>query len=156
MVRGSLILSFSLLFLWFCHFSCHLLVLRFFLLLDDPLKLFFGFWSSSYASWGLGFEIQTLCFLLLMHSSRGRLRNQMVSTLVWLWWVIDLPLFEFEFRIFQLFYPIICSCGESRLLVSWYVGNRCNMAGSDEDLGRSRRPAAEDWGWSSTGRVLDG
>jgi hypothetical protein len=30
------------------------------------------------------------------------------------------------------------------------------MAGSDEDLGRSRRPGAKDWGWSSTGWVLDG
>jgi hypothetical protein len=30
------------------------------------------------------------------------------------------------------------------------------MAGSDEDLGRSRRPGVEDQGWSSTSRVLDG
>jgi hypothetical protein len=30
------------------------------------------------------------------------------------------------------------------------------MAGSDEDRGRSRRLGAEDQGWSSTGRVLDG
>jgi hypothetical protein len=29
------------------------------------------------------------------------------------------------------------------------------MAGSDEDLGRSRRPSVEDWGWSSTSWVLD-
>jgi hypothetical protein len=28
------------------------------------------------------------------------------------------------------------------------------MAGSDEDRGRSRRPDAEDRGWSSIGRVL--
>jgi hypothetical protein len=34
------------------------------------------------------------------------------------------------------------------LLVSWYAGGRCGMACSDEDHGRSRRPAAEDWGWS--------
>jgi hypothetical protein len=40
----SLILSFSLLFLWFCHFLCHLLVLRLLLLLDDLLQLFFSFW----------------------------------------------------------------------------------------------------------------
>jgi hypothetical protein len=26
------------------------------------------------------------------------------------------------------------SCGESCLLVSWCVGGRCGMAGSDEDL----------------------
>jgi hypothetical protein len=30
------------------------------------------------------------------------------------------------------------------------------MTGSDEDPGRSRRPGAEDWRWSSTGRVLSG
>jgi hypothetical protein len=30
------------------------------------------------------------------------------------------------------------------------------MAGSDEDLSRSRRPDAEDQKWSSTGRVLGG
>jgi hypothetical protein len=30
------------------------------------------------------------------------------------------------------------------------------MVGSDEDHGRSRRPGAEDWGWSSTGQVLGG
>jgi hypothetical protein len=40
-----------------------------------------------------------------------------------------------------------CSCGESRLLVSWCVGDRYDMAGSDDDLGRSRRPSAEDRGW---------
>jgi hypothetical protein len=30
------------------------------------------------------------------------------------------------------------------------------MAGNDEDRGRSRRLGAEDWRWSSTGRVLGG
>jgi hypothetical protein len=30
------------------------------------------------------------------------------------------------------------------------------MAGSDEDRARSLRLGAEDWGWSSTGRVLGG
>jgi hypothetical protein len=47
-------------------------------------------------------------------------------------------------------------CGESRLLVSWCVGDRCDMTGSDENLGRSRRPCAEDRGCSSIGRVLGG
>jgi hypothetical protein len=50
----------------------------------------------------------------------------------------------------------ICSCGESRLLVSWCVGDRCDIAGSNEDHGRSRRPGAEDQRWSSIGRVLGG
>jgi hypothetical protein len=30
------------------------------------------------------------------------------------------------------------------LLVSWCAGDRCDMADSDEDRGRSRRPGAED------------
>jgi hypothetical protein len=34
------------------------------------------------------------------------------------------------------------------LLVSWCAGVRCSMACSDEDRGRSRRPGAEDRGWS--------
>jgi hypothetical protein len=58
------ILSLSLLFSLVCRFSCLLLALQFFLLLDDLLKLFLAFLSSSCASWGFGFELQTLCFLL--------------------------------------------------------------------------------------------
>jgi hypothetical protein len=46
--------------------------------------------------------------------------------------------------------------GESRLLVSWCAGGRCDMAGNDEDYGKSRRPGAEDRGWSSTVQVLGG
>jgi hypothetical protein len=34
------------------------------------------------------------------------------------------------------------------LLVSWCAGGRCGMVCSDEDCGRSRRPGAEDQGWS--------
>jgi hypothetical protein len=34
--------------------------------------------------------------------------------------------------------PIFVSCGESHLLVLWCAGDRRNMAGSDEDRGRSR------------------
>jgi hypothetical protein len=67
--------------------------------------------------------------------------------------------FEFEFGTFLWFYAItfiFCSCGESCLLVSWCVGDRCDMVGSDEDRGRSRRPDAENRGWSSIGRVLGG
>jgi hypothetical protein len=50
----------------------------------------------------------------------------------------------------------LCSCGESHLLVSWCVGDRCDMVGSDKDLDRSRRPSIENRRWSSTGRVLGG
>jgi hypothetical protein len=49
---------------------------------------------------------------------------------------------------FSCFTFILVSVGESCLLISWCAGGRCGMACSDEDLGRSRRPGAEDWGWS--------
>jgi hypothetical protein len=52
--------------------------------------------------------------------------------------------------------PLSSSFGESRLLVSWCVGGRCGMASNDEYHGRSRRPGAEDRGWSGIGRVLGG
>jgi hypothetical protein len=42
------------------------------------------------------------------------------------------------------------------LLVSWCVGDRCDMVDSDEDRDRSRRHGVEDRGWSRTGRVLGG
>jgi hypothetical protein len=59
--------------------------------------------------------------------------------------------FEFEFRIFWFVYPIICSYRESCLLVLWCAGGMCNMADNDDKIGRSRRPSAEDQGWSGTG-----
>jgi hypothetical protein len=54
------------------------------------------------------------------------------------------------------FYLYLGSCGESYLLVSWCVGDMCDMTSNDEDLGRSRRPGAEDQRWSSTNQLLDG
>jgi hypothetical protein len=57
--------------------------------------------------------------------------------------------FEFESRIVLFYFSFIfVSFGESRLLVSWCAGGRCGMACSDADHGRSRRPGAEDRGWS--------
>jgi hypothetical protein len=50
--------------------------------------------------------------------------------------------------------PLSILCGESRLLVSWCAGDRCDIAGSDDDRGRSRRLDVDDWGLSSTGRIL--
>jgi hypothetical protein len=52
---------------------------------------------------------------------------------------------EFECRI-VLFY--LCFIGKLCLLVSWCAGAKCGMACSNEDHGRSRRPGAEDRGWS--------
>jgi hypothetical protein len=52
-------------------------------------------------------------------------------------------------------YPVILF-GESPLLVSWCAGDRCDVVGCNKDHGRSRRPGAEDWRWSSTARILGG
>jgi hypothetical protein len=57
--------------------------------------------------------------------------------------------FEFKFGIVLFYFSFVfVSFGESCLLVSWCAGGRCGMTCSDEDRGRSRRPNAEDQGWS--------
>jgi hypothetical protein len=68
-------LSFSLLFSLVCRFSYHLLVLRFSLLLDDILELFFGFWSSIRATCGLGFKIQTLFLYVVNVLIKGEIEK---------------------------------------------------------------------------------
>jgi hypothetical protein len=42
------------------------------------------------------------------------------------------------------------------LFVSWCVGDRCGIASSDKDHGRSRRPGADNRGWLGIGRILGG
>jgi hypothetical protein len=57
--------------------------------------------------------------------------------------------FEFKSEIVSFcFYFIFVSFRESCFLVSWCANGRCGMACSDKDRGRSRRPGAEDRGWS--------
>jgi hypothetical protein len=57
--------------------------------------------------------------------------------------------FEFESGIVLFYFSFIFVLfGESCLLISWCAGGRCGMACSDEDHDRSRRPNAEDRGWS--------
>jgi hypothetical protein len=116
-----------------------------FLLLDDIFKLFFGFWSSSCASGVLDLVFKLFPFVLSME----RLRNQLSVP----WFDCDESLtcrgFNSNLRYFggsTTF--ILVSCGESCLFISWYVGDRYYMAGSDEDHGKSRKPGAENWGWS--------
>jgi hypothetical protein len=58
-------------------------------------------------------------------------------------------MFECESKLVLFCFSFIfVSVGELRLLVLWCTGGRCDMACSDEDRGRSRRPGAEDRGWS--------
>jgi hypothetical protein len=57
--------------------------------------------------------------------------------------------FEFESGTVSFYFSFtFVSFEESRLLVSWCAGGTCDMVCSDEDRGRSRRPGAEDRGWS--------
>jgi hypothetical protein len=57
--------------------------------------------------------------------------------------------FEFESGIVLFYFSFtFVSFGELCLLVSWCAGGRCGMTCSDEDRDRSRRPGAEDRGWS--------
>jgi hypothetical protein len=63
--KGSFEFELFFAFSLVCRISCHLLVLRFFLLLDDLLELFFDFWFSSCVSCDLEFEIQTLCLCVV-------------------------------------------------------------------------------------------
>jgi hypothetical protein len=69
-----------------------------------------------------------------------------------------LPRFEFESETVSFcFSSIFVSFEESYLLFSWCAGGRCGMMCSDEYHDRSRRPGAEDRGWShrSGGTVCD-
>jgi hypothetical protein len=64
---------------------------------------------------------------------------------------IDLVRFEFDFEsgtVSFYFSFTFVSFGESCLLVLWCVDGRCGMVCSDVDHGKSRRPGAEDRGWS--------
>jgi hypothetical protein len=67
-------LRFSLLFPWLIIFVPFVAFVVFFLL-DDLLELFFGCWSSSCASCGLRFEIQTLCFCVINVLIKGEIEK---------------------------------------------------------------------------------
>jgi hypothetical protein len=87
----------------------------------------------------LGFEIQTLCFCVVNVLIKGEIEKasgQYIS-------LIELPQFEFESGNFGGSTLLSILVGESRLFVSWCVADRCGVAGSDEDRGRSRRPGAD-------------
>jgi hypothetical protein len=55
--------------------------------------------------------------------------------------------FEFESGTVSFCFPFTFFLfEESRLLVLWCAGGRCDMTCSNKDRGRSRRPGAEDLG----------
>jgi hypothetical protein len=75
-------LSFSYLLASFAAF-CALLGLRLFLLLDDLLEFFLAFGLLTVLHGVLDSKFKLCVFVLSMSSSRVRLRNKMVSFLVW-------------------------------------------------------------------------
>jgi hypothetical protein len=83
-------------------------------------------------------------FFLSMYSSRGRLRNQVIISLFDCDESLTCYGLNSNLRHFGGFYLYLGTCGESRLLVLWCVGDRCDMVGSDKNHDRSRRPGAED------------
>jgi hypothetical protein len=156
MVRESLILSFSLLFLWFCRFFMPLI----------------GFAASPSSRWSSSVFFWFLDLLAVLHVSWNRNSKLCVFCCQcthqggdwetkWLvpWFDCDESLTCHDLNLnpeYFICFTLICLCGESCLLVSWCVSDRCDMMGNDEDWGRSRRPGVEDRGWSIIGRVLGG
>jgi hypothetical protein len=65
-----------------CRFLCHFLILRLFLLLDYPLEFSLAFDLLAILLGVLDSKFKLCAFLLLIYSSRERLRNQVVGTLV--------------------------------------------------------------------------
>jgi hypothetical protein len=122
---------------------CDLVIRGFSFILRQKPERFYHYLKK--LEWGhICWRYQTVVLLYV-----GKwLRNQVVGSLVWLWWVIDLVMFEFESGIILFCFFIFVLFGESRLLVLWCAGGRCSMTCSNEDRGRSMRPGAEDRGWS--------
>jgi hypothetical protein len=82
-----------------------------------------------------------------MDSSRGRLRNQVISFLIDCDESLTCQGLNSNLGHFSCFTFIFISFGESWLLVSWCAGGRCDMVGNDEDHSRNRRSSAENQGW---------
>jgi hypothetical protein len=80
--RGSFEFELFFTFSLVCLFSCHLLVLQFFLLLDDLLEFFLAFGLLVVLHVVLDSKFKLCVIVLSIYSSRGRLRNQAVSILV--------------------------------------------------------------------------
>jgi hypothetical protein len=115
-----------------CRFSCLLLALRVFLLLDDILEFFLALWSSSCASCVLDLKFKIYAFCCQCTHQGGDWEIKWSIS----WFDYDESLIyrglNSNAGYFGCFTPI-CSCVESRLLISWCVGDRCNMADNGEN-----------------------
>jgi hypothetical protein len=79
---SELLLALSCHFACLCRFSYLLLAFAVFLLLDDLLELFLPFWVFKLCFMGSWIRTSNFVLLLSMDSSRGKLRIQVVSSLV--------------------------------------------------------------------------
>jgi hypothetical protein len=84
-----------------------------------------------------------------------------VSSLVWLWWVIDLARFEFESGTVQLFYHLpLVHLEKLCLFVSWCAGGRCGKAWAARIMAgvgdRMQRNGDSCTIWVLGGRAIEG
>jgi hypothetical protein len=162
------ILSFSCSFELLCWFWAFLALLSFSLpfclalLLFLPFVGFCGFPSSRWPSWafldflglltvlhGILDSNFKLCAFVVNGLIKGEIEKpsgQFLGLIVMSHWLSEVWIRIWDS--FVLFFLYLCFVGESRLLVSWCADGRCDIACSDEDRGRSRRPGAEDREWS--------
>jgi hypothetical protein len=143
-VRGSVKLFIALVV---CRFLDNSWVLQFSPSRWPFFKFFFGFGSFNCASFDLESEIQPLCNWSCQSThQRGDWETKwfvpwficVMSNwldLVWIW---------IRCISVELTPNWLIRLGEMCLFVSWCVGDECDMVGSDEDRGRSRRLDADD------------
>jgi hypothetical protein len=124
------------------------LALRFFLFVDDLLKLFlaFGLLALFHGVLDLNFKLCSFVVNGLIKGEIGKPSGQYLGL------ICDESLtcrgLNSNPGHFSCFTFIFVSCVESSPLVSWCAGSRYSMVGSDEDRGWNRRPSAEGRGWS--------
>jgi hypothetical protein len=122
-------------------------------------ELVFHFWSFRCASFDLEYKIQTFCIWSCQCTHQGGdcetkwfvpwfiFVMSYWLALVWIW---------IQWILVELTPNWVIRFGEMFFLISWCVGGECDMAGSDEDWGKSMRLGVEDQGWSITSQVLGG
>jgi hypothetical protein len=96
-----------------------------------PFAGFCSFPSSRWSSWAFLGSLGLLavlygvldlnfkfCAFVVNGLIKGRLRNQVVSSLVWLWWIINLARFEFESGIVHFIFLLSLFRLENRVCLS--------------------------------------
>jgi hypothetical protein len=144
-------LSFYCSFFGFAAFCAFCWPRGFFLLLDNLLELFLAFDLLAVLHWVLNSKFKLCTFFVVNGLTKGEIEKLSGQYLGLNYdeslTCKGLNLNPGHFGGFTFTY-YLCLCEESCFLVSWCAVDRCDMAGSDEDHGKSRRPGVDDWGWS--------